>query len=85
MYCHRKYTPDRKPQGYPASLRKQASEMYVDGSNLRRIARRLKVHHRTVSLWVKDQAEALPATPMPEEEKVVQLRHSYRTLVVDCI
>ena len=67
MYCDRKYTPERKPQGYPASLRKQASEMYVDGSNFRRIARHLKVDHRTVSLWVKDQAEALPAAPMPEE------------------
>ena len=73
MYCNRKYTPDRKPQGYPASLRKQASEMYVDGSNLRWIARRLKVHHRTVSLWVKEQAEALPATPMPEEVKEAEM------------
>ena len=73
MYCNRKYTPDRKPQGYPASLRKQAAEMYVDGSNLRRIARRLKVHHRTVALWVKDQAEALPATPMPEEVKEAEM------------
>ena len=50
MYCHRKYTPNRKPQGYPTSLRKQATEMYVDGGNLRRIARHLKVHHRTISL-----------------------------------
>lgn len=73
MDCNRKYTPEPKPQGYPASLRKQASEMYVDGSNLRRIARRLNVHHRTVSLWVKDQAEALPATPMPEEVKEAEL------------
>jgi transposase-like protein len=73
MNCNCKDTPDRKPQGYPASLRKQASEMYVDGSNLRRIARRLKVHHRTVSLWVKDQAEALPATPLPEEVQEAEM------------
>lgn len=73
MFCNRKYTPDRKPQGYPASLRKQATEMYVDGNNLRRIARRLKVHHRTVSLWVKDHVEALPAAPLPEEVKDAEM------------
>ena len=73
MHCNRKYTPDRKPQGYPASLRKQATEMYVDGGNLRRIARHLKVHHRTISLWVKDHVEALPATPMPEEVKDAEM------------
>jgi len=73
MYCNRKYTPDRKPQGYPASLRKQATEMYVDGDNLRRIARRLKVHHRTVSPWVKDHVEALPAAPFPEEAKDAEM------------
>lgn len=73
MYCNRKYTPDRKPQGYPASLRKQAAKMYVDGGNLRRIARHLKVHHRTISLWVTDHAEALPAAPMPEEVKDAEM------------
>ncbi len=73
MYCHRKYTPDRKSQGYPASLRKQATEMYGDGGNLRRIARHLKVHHRTISLWVKDYAEALPAAPIPEEVKDAEM------------
>ena len=73
MHCNRKYTPERKPQGYPASLRKQATEMYVDGGNLRRIARRLKVHHRTISLWVKEQAEALPVAPMPEEVKDAEM------------
>ena len=73
MYCHRKYTPNRKSQGYPTSLRKQATEMYGDGGNLRRIARHLKVHHRTISLWVKDHEEALPAAPMPEEVKHAEM------------
>lgn len=36
--------------GYPESLRKRAAEMYVDGGNLRRIARHLKVSLQTVSL-----------------------------------
>jgi len=41
--------------------------MYVDGMNLRKIARHLQVHHRTVALWVVDYAEALPDAPMPAE------------------
>ena len=73
MHCDRKYTPDPKPQGYPESLRQRASEMYVDGSNLRRIARQLKVHHRTVALWVSEHAKALPAAPMPREVKEAEM------------
>jgi transposase-like protein len=41
--------------------------MYVDGGNFRRIARHLKVHHRTVALWVTDHAETLPNAPVPKE------------------
>ena len=66
LHCDRRYTPDPKPQGYPASLRKRAAEMYVDGGNFRRIARHLKVNHRTVALWITEHVEALPAAPMPE-------------------
>ncbi len=73
MYCNRKYTPDPKPQGYPAKMRKQAAEMYVDGGNLRKVARHLKVHHRTVSLWVAEHAEALPNAPMPQEVKDAEM------------
>lgn len=73
MHCGRKYTPDPKPQGYPESLRKRAAEMYVDGMNLRKIARHLKVHHRTVALWVLDHAEALPNAPMPDEVKDAEM------------
>jgi hypothetical protein len=73
MHCIRKYTPDPKPQGYPASMRKKAAEMYVDGGNLRRIARQLKVAPRTVALWVTDAAEALPNAPMPAEVKEAEM------------
>jgi transposase-like protein len=77
MHCHRKYTPDPKPQGYPAHLRKRAAEMYVDGGNLRRVARHLKVHHRTVALWVADHAETLPHAPMPDEVKDAEMDELY--------
>jgi len=54
-------------------MRKQAVQLYVDGMNLRRIARLLGIHHRTVSDWVKTHAESLPDTPMPEEVKTAEL------------
>src|SRR5215210_5218291 len=73
MHCQRKYTPKPKHHGYPESLRKRAAEMYVDGGNLRRIARHLKVHHRTVALWVSDHAEAVPAAPMPNEVQEAEM------------
>ena len=69
----RKYTPDPKAQGYPETLRQRAAEMYVDGLNLRKIARHLKVHHRTVALWVADRAETLPNAPLPTEVKEAEM------------
>lgn len=54
-------------------MRKRAMEMYVDGGNLRRIARHLKVAPQTVAYWVTDLAEALPSTPLPEEVKEAEM------------
>ena len=76
MRCGHKYTPNPKHHGYPESLRKRAAEMYVDGGNLRRIARHLKVSPQTVSLWVTDVAEALPDAPVPQQVQAARLRHS---------
>ena len=47
--------------------------MYVDGGNLRRIARHLKISPQTVSLWVTDLAEALPNAPVPAEVKEAEM------------
>ena len=77
MHCNRKYTPEPKQQGYPDSLRKRAVEMYVDGGNLRRVARHLKVAPQTIAYWVTDLAEALPNTPMPEEVKEAELNELF--------
>jgi transposase InsO family protein len=51
----------------------RAIEMYVDGMNLRRIARHLGVHHRTVSLWVRVRAEQLPDPPVAGEVKELKM------------
>lgn len=58
---------------YPDILRKRAAEMYVDGMNLRKIVRHLKVRHRTIALSVNDHAEALPNAPMPDEVKDAEM------------
>ena len=61
--CGHKYTPAPKARGYAADTRAEAVREYVDGGNLRRIARRLGVVHQTVANWVAAHADVLPARP----------------------
>jgi len=65
--CGRKYTPVPHGQGYPAAVRQEALALYVDGMNLRRIGRPLKVDHQTVANWVNAQAASLLSAPLPTE------------------
>jgi hypothetical protein len=48
-------------------MRKQAAEMYVDGGDIRRNARHLKVGPLMIAFWVTDLAKALPHALIPEE------------------
>ena len=73
MHCGIKYTPTPKPWAYDEEFRRKAVQMYIDGMNLRRIGRHLGVHHRTVSLWVKDYAEKIGDAPVPEEVKEAEM------------
>lgn len=61
--CQRKYTPEPKRQGYSPAKRQEAVKLYLDGMNLRRIGRTLKLAHQTVSNWVNARAAELPAQP----------------------
>ena len=70
--CGRRYTPEPREQGYPEALRQQALQLYVDGMNLRRIARHLGIHHKTVMLWVTDYADRLPDAPLPRHNDIVE-------------
>ena len=56
--------------------------MYVDGGNLRRIARHLKVSPQTISVWVTDVAEALPNAPVPEEVKEAEMDEIFTSSVI---
>jgi len=64
--CGCKYTPEKKMHSYSAEVRQKAVQMYVDGINLRRIARHLGVNHQSVANWAKTHADGLPAAPVPD-------------------
>ena len=75
--CQRHYTLQPNAQGYPVEVRRQAVRLYVDGLNLRRIARQLGVNHQSVANWVKAYAAQLPAAPLPEQVETVELDELY--------
>ena len=60
--CKHRYTPMPKESGYPIEMHQQAVEMYVDGTNFRAIARRLKVNHQTVINWINAYSTRIPDT-----------------------
>lgn len=59
--CHRYFTPEPKPLGYDLALRKQALKLYLEGTSFRAIGRLLGIHHQSVSNWITEAANALPA------------------------
>jgi transposase len=71
--CERFYTPESEELGYSEDKRLQAVRMYVDGGNLRRVARHLGVSPQSVANWVKAYAARLPEAPQPEEVDVVEM------------
>lgn len=76
--CQRKYTPIPKDAGYPERLRHQALQLYVDGMNLRRIARHLGIVHQTVANWVKAYADLLPnLPPQPNPTTIIEQDELY--------
>jgi len=69
----RHYTPEPKLAGYSDEIRLQAVKLYVDGLNLRRIARHLGVNHQSVANWVNAYAAQLPAAPEPERVETIEM------------
>jgi hypothetical protein len=61
-----------KLQGYAESLHKRAVEMDVDGMNLRKILRHLKVHQRPAALWVINYADAVLDLLVPDKVKELE-------------
>ena len=58
---------DTRVRGKDPALNQQACQLYLEGMGMRAISRVLGVHHKTVSRWLVQAAEALPANP-PQTE-----------------
>ena len=58
--CARYFTPQPKPQGYDLQTRKQAVQLYLEGTSYRAIGRLLNVHNQSVINWVEAAQKLLP-------------------------
>jgi transposase-like protein len=59
--------------GYSDETRLQAVKLYVEGMNLRRIARQLGVNHQSVANWVNAHAAQLPDAPLPSQVETIEM------------
>lgn len=71
--CGQRYTPEPQTQGYSDARRLRAVQLYVDGGNLRRVARQLGVNHQSVANWVNAHAAQLPAAPLPDRVETIEM------------
>ena len=58
--CNYRYIPNKKARGHKPEMRQKAIHLYVSGYRPRQIGLRLKVHHTTVSKWIKVYLSSLP-------------------------
>jgi transposase-like protein len=65
--CHRYFTPEPKPEGYPAAVRDEALKLSLAGMSFRKIGKHLGVHHQSVANWVAIAAARLPETVADQE------------------
>ena len=63
--CRRIFQTLRR--GKDPALKQQACQLYLEGMGMRAIGRVLGIHHKTVSRWLVQAAQAIPARP-PETE-----------------
>ena len=67
-------TFEPKPNGYSEETRRQAFQLYLEGSGLRRIGRILDVAHQTIANWVNAaRAHLSIRVPQPLESAVTEL------------
>ena len=63
--CRRIFQTLRR--GKDPALKQQACQLYLEGMGMRAIGRVLGIHHKTVSRWLVQAAQSLPASP-PQTE-----------------
>jgi len=58
--CQKYFTPQPKPQGYARQLRRQALQLYLEGTSFRAVGRLLGVHNQSGCNWVNADHATLP-------------------------
>ena len=53
--------------GKEPALKQQACQLYLEGMGMRAIGRVLGIHHKMVSRWLVQAAQALPVSPLQTE------------------
>ena len=53
--------------------KQQACQLYLEGMGMRAIGRVLGIHHKTVSRWLVQAAEALPASPTDRSRSFIEI------------
>jgi transposase-like protein len=71
--CGHTFTPQANRRGYPDEMHQRAVQLYLEGTNLRRIGRLLGVDHMTVAAWVRQHTDGLPAAPVPQDSAVAEM------------
>jgi transposase len=71
--CGRTFTPHPNRRGYTEAMHQRAIQLYLEGTNLRRIGRLLKIDHMTVAAWVQQHADGLPAAPGPQTSATAEM------------
>ncbi len=66
--CGYTFTVECKSTAFPAAIKQQALEMYLEGMGFRAIARQLKVSHVSVYRWI--QAFGQQAAPLQSEQTI---------------
>jgi len=62
--CRRIFQTLRR--GKDPALKQQACQLYLEVMGMRAIGRFLRIHHKTVSRWLVQAAQALPAHHRPK-------------------
>ncbi|MCP4427203.1 MAG: IS1 family transposase [Chloroflexi bacterium] len=55
--CHRIYTPQPNPNGYPTEIRRLAINLYREGYSYRAVGKKLGVGVQSVANWVHANAK----------------------------
>lgn len=76
--CRRYFTTQPKPEGYDLALRKPALQLYLRRHQFSSYRAGIRHYHQSVSNWVPQPAQALPATaPDQTPSETIELDELY--------